>query len=214
MLKAILMRLLGLHPVWEVRVVSPTTGKNLPGTRIGKATSSYRKARALYKKQLLRLKVGHTLKLQAVTIAACSTKTGVKDDALLKLWGATFPPGWEADSELLSQLPRDLYAEAQAAASRLAAGTATEGELQSIRECLSTARQIKTPAVSRMRDGASGNAPSGLQQAPAGDMAMPETSPNAPHGTSDVEHDCDFAGEMTLVEGAYRATCSQCGEPQ
>jgi len=61
--KAILMRLFGLSPIYEVRTVSQLTGKTLPGTLLHSG-SGYRAARAAFKSA--KLKDGHIVRLQAV----------------------------------------------------------------------------------------------------------------------------------------------------
>jgi hypothetical protein len=61
--KAILMRLFGLSPIYEVRTVSQLTGKTLPGTLLHSG-SGYRAARAAFKSA--KLKAGHLVRLQAV----------------------------------------------------------------------------------------------------------------------------------------------------
>jgi hypothetical protein len=77
MFKAILMRLFGLHPHWEVRSVSQLTKKDLPGTRLYSG-DSYRKARAAYVKAKEKIKPDHKLKLQAVSVLAMHWKPSVE----------------------------------------------------------------------------------------------------------------------------------------
>lgn len=77
MFKAILMRLFGLHPHWEVRSISQLTKKDLPGTRLYSG-DSYRKARAAYKKEKARIKPDHKLKLQAVSVLAMHWKPSIE----------------------------------------------------------------------------------------------------------------------------------------
>ena len=65
MIRAILMRMLGLSPIYEVRTVSQLTGKDLPGTKLHGGTG-YHSAKAAYTAARRKLKPGHQLRLQAV----------------------------------------------------------------------------------------------------------------------------------------------------
>ena len=65
MIRAILMRMLGLSPIYEVRTVSQLTGKTLPGTKLHGGTG-YHSAKAAYTAARRKLKPGHQLRLQAV----------------------------------------------------------------------------------------------------------------------------------------------------
>ena len=66
MFKAMILTLLGA--TFEVRVISPTTGKNIPGRSIYQG--GYWKARKVYQKQVGKLKYGYVLRLQARTLLA------------------------------------------------------------------------------------------------------------------------------------------------
>ena len=67
------MRLFGLSPIWEVRVVNKSIKKDLPGTRLWHG-SSYRKARAAYLKNKPKVLADHMIKLQAVSVVAMHWK--------------------------------------------------------------------------------------------------------------------------------------------
>lgn len=175
MFKAMILTLLGA--TFEVRVISPTTGKDIPGRCLFKG--KYRKARKAYLKAAAKVKVGHTLRLQAVTITDSFTKTGVVDEYLLEMWRESRALAGQDAYETGSVLPgvsRELHESAQAAAQRLAAGIASESELQVIRECLSQARQAEEGSVQEVRGAFRSDAPRGLQQASGSDVVVPSVS--------------------------------------
>lgn len=158
-MKGILLRLLGA--TFEVRVISHLTGKNLPGTRIGQPLKSWRKAKALFRKEAGKLKHGQTLRLQAVVVGKELMKHISDGDRHETLRNP--PPIMTPEVE--AHVPRETH--------DIEASNARQNEF--------------------MRE---------HQDEPNVDV---ETEP---------DHVCDFAGEMVLLDGAYRPTCSTCGEPQ
>jgi hypothetical protein len=66
-MKSILMKLIGLSPVWEVRVVNATLNKRLPGTCLHRGTN-YGKAVVEFEKHCRKHRPGHEYKLQAVIV--------------------------------------------------------------------------------------------------------------------------------------------------
>ena len=176
MIRAILMRLLGLHPIWEVRVTSPVTGKKLPGTRIGKATSSYKKARALYNKHRPKVKEDHWIKLQAVVMVASAVRYSR-----------------EAQQDHKNKILRMTVDNVKVA-------------LEEKADAIGKHKLDETDPLDFPEEKGDMMATQGPHNvvAPADLVA----------GGHDQMHACDYAGEMQLVDGAYRATCSGCGAVQ
>jgi len=186
MIRAILMRLLGLHPIWEVRVTSPITGKKLPGTRIGKATSSYKKARALYNKQRPKVKDDHWIRLQAVVMVAGAVRYSkeAQQDHKNKILRMTVDNVKVALEEKADAIGKHKLNETD--------------PLDFVKERLEKSRPLVAAALN-------------VPEKELGYGTQAEIKAEAAVLT---EHTCDYAGEMQLVDGAYRATCSGCGAVQ
>lgn len=158
MFVSLILRLLGHRPIWEVRLVSTLTKKDLPGTRVHSGFS-YRQARKAFAAAVAKSKPNCSIKLQAVLIA---------------------------DTHLSENVHVEAKAHKQARDDRM--------------------DSLKMAAAHRLET----NQYLDLEPAPG-----PEPEPD--DGKTDpaaIGHTCNFAGEMRLVDGAYRATCSVCSEVQ
>ncbi len=223
MFKALLMRMLGLRPVWEVRLINQQTKKDLPGTRLHTG-ASYRKALAVYKKERARLKVDYKLKLQAVCVTNIgwnmSRDTPQKDinqeaNQRLDHIALTAKPVWtEPDKQKLKHSTERVI---QAAGQGTLPADFSEKLLESSRNLNEPARNQFPPGV--------GSAPPIIT--PAVEKALADNDveledPRQPpeqtvreaaiEAAGIPEHRCNYSGPMEMGdEGKYVSTCSICG---
>jgi len=178
--KAIIMRLLGLHPHWEVRRVNMALKKDLPGTRLFHG-NKYREALKAYKAAEKKLGVDEKLKLQAVCVTkqhwVFSPRQVPENDVMVHR--GVVPPDSTGYPTSIPEAPEVI--EEQKLANE-AARREVDGDDPELEE-------YKT----------------GIEES---DYLVTKDANDAPG------HDCNFAGEMVMIEGRYTATCSICGEPQ
>ena len=186
MIRAILMRMLGLSPIYEVRTVSQLTGKDLPGTKLHGGTG-YHSAKAAYTAARRKLKPGHQLRLQAVVTLDAKMSEVSPGEVEVLATSNPYLKGHVVIGEREAMIIIDEAADVTPEMYDIAASNARQSEY-----------------MRQHQDEPNFDGPDEDDE-PVTENPMAEDMPLFVH-----EH--NFSGPMVYVDGAYMPSCGECGE--